>query len=86
MPDLGVFGWIFVGLLAGAIAGAFLPGERRYGCLGTMVVGILGGLVGGWLWTEALNQDPANGLLGAIVVAVLGSLIVLALIRGISRD
>jgi uncharacterized membrane protein YeaQ/YmgE (transglycosylase-associated protein family) len=85
MPDLGFFGWIIVGLIAGAIAGAFLPTDRRYGCIGTMVVGILGGIVGGWLWTEVLDQSPANGLLGAIVVAVLGSLLVLALIRGVSR-
>jgi uncharacterized membrane protein YeaQ/YmgE (transglycosylase-associated protein family) len=85
MPDLGFFGWIIVGLIAGAIAGAFLPTDRRYGCIGTMVVGILGGIVGGWAWTEVLGQSPANGLLGAIVVAVLGSLLVLALIRGVSR-
>jgi len=38
MPDLGIFGWIIIGLLAGAIAGAFVPGRQRYGCLGTMAI------------------------------------------------
>lgn len=86
MPDLGFFGWIIVGLVAGAVAGAFLPTDRRYGCIGTMAVGILGGLIGGWLWVEVLNQPRAQGLLGAIVVAVIGSVIVLAMVRGISRN
>ena len=62
MPDLGIFGWIIIGLLAGALAGAFVPGRQRYGCLGTMAIGIIGGLVGGWLWVNVLNQDPASGL------------------------
>jgi uncharacterized membrane protein YeaQ/YmgE (transglycosylase-associated protein family) len=86
MPDLGVFGWIIVGLLAGAIAGAFVPGERRQGCLGTILIGILGGLLGGWIWTEVLDQSPASGWLGATVVAVLGSILVLAIMRGLRRD
>ncbi len=86
MPDLGFFGWIIVGFVAGAVAGAFLPSDRRYGCIGTMAVGILGGIIGGWLWVDVLNQPRPQGLLGAIVVAVIGSVIVLALVRGIRRD
>ena len=86
MPDLGIFGWIIVGLIAGAIAGAFVPGDRRYGCLGTMLIGILGGIIGGWLWVEVLDQSPASGLLGAIVVAVIGSILVLVLMRGLRRE
>lgn len=86
MPDLGPFGWIIVGLIAGAVAGAFLPGDRRYGCLGTMLIGIIGGIIGGWLWTEVLGQSPATGWLGAIVVATLGAILVLLVIRGIRRD
>jgi uncharacterized membrane protein YeaQ/YmgE (transglycosylase-associated protein family) len=86
MPDLGIFGWIIVGLIAGAIAGAFVPGDRRYGCLGTMLIGILGGIIGGWLWVEVLDQNAASGLLGAIVVAVIGSILVLVLMRGLRRE
>lgn len=85
MPDLGIFGWIIVGWIAGAIAGAFVPGDKRYGCIGTMLIGIIGGLIGGWLWTEALGQDPATGWLGAIVVAAIGAILVLVVFRGIRR-
>lgn len=85
MPDLGVLGWILVGLLAGAIAGAFV-GNRGLGCLGTMLVGVFGGLIGGWIWVEILNQPAASGLLGATVVATAGSVLVLLLMRALRRD
>ena len=81
MPDLGIFGWILVGLLAGAMAGFFVPGRERYGCLGTTLIGILGGILGGWIWTSLLGQDRASGLLGALLIAILGSAIVLLALR-----
>ncbi|HEX5039112.1 MAG TPA: GlsB/YeaQ/YmgE family stress response membrane protein [Candidatus Limnocylindria bacterium] len=86
MPDLGFFGWIIVGLIAGAIAGAFVPGRQRYGCLGTLLIGILGGILGGFLWVNVLDQPTATGWLGAIVVATLGSILVVLVLRGVSRD
>jgi uncharacterized membrane protein YeaQ/YmgE (transglycosylase-associated protein family) len=86
MPDLGIFGWIIVGLIAGALAGAFVPGRQRYGCIGTMLIGIIGGFLGGWLWTEILDQDPATGWLGAIVVATIGAILVVLVLRGVNRD
>lgn len=86
MPDLGIFGWIIIGLLAGAIAGFFVPGRERMGCIGTMLVGIVGGLLGGFLWVNVLNQNEASGWLGALIIAVLGSIIVLFVIRGTRRE
>jgi uncharacterized membrane protein YeaQ/YmgE (transglycosylase-associated protein family) len=86
VPDLGFFGWIIVGLIAGAIAGVFVPGRQRFGCLGTMLIGILGGILGGFLWVNVLNQPAATGWLGAIVVATLGSILVILVLRAISGD
>lgn len=86
MPDLGIFGWIIIGLIAGALAGMFVPGRQRYGCLGTMLIGIVGGLLGGWLWENVLGFGEASGWLGAIVIATLGSVLVLLLIRAMSRE
>ena len=85
MPDLGIFGWIIIGLLAGAIAGFFVPGRERMGCIGTMLVGIVGGLLGGFLWTNVLNQNEASGWLGALVIAVIGSILVLVVLRAMRR-
>ena len=84
--DLGIFGWIIVGLLAGALAGFFVPGRERYGCLGTMLIGIAGGLLGGFLWVNVLNQDAASGWLGALVIATLGAVIVLLILRAMRRN
>jgi uncharacterized membrane protein YeaQ/YmgE (transglycosylase-associated protein family) len=81
MPDLGIVGWIIVGLLAGAMAGWFVPGRETYGCLGTTIIGIIGGLIGGWFWTQVLHQEPAGGLLGALLIAILGSAVVLLVLR-----
>jgi uncharacterized membrane protein YeaQ/YmgE (transglycosylase-associated protein family) len=87
MPDLGIFGWIIVGLLAGAIAGAFVPGRQRYGCLGTLLIGVAGGLIGGWLWVNVLGQDEASGWLGALVIATAGAALVILVLRAMSsRD
>jgi len=82
MPEgLNPFVWILIGLIAGAMAGWFVPGRERMGCIGTTVVGIIGGLLGGWLWTGLLGQDAAGGILGAIVLAILGAALVLLGLR-----
>jgi uncharacterized membrane protein YeaQ/YmgE (transglycosylase-associated protein family) len=82
MPDLGVFGWIVLGLLAGAISGWFVGTKTVQGCLPTIVVGILGGVVGGWLATQ-INNSPTSGFLGALAFAILGSIIVRLVLRAL---
>ena len=85
MGDLGIFGWIIIGLLAGALAGFFVPGRERTGCIGTMLIGILGGIIGGFLWTNVLDQGEASGWLGALVIATIGSILVLVVLRALRR-
>jgi uncharacterized membrane protein YeaQ/YmgE (transglycosylase-associated protein family) len=46
-----------------------------------MLIGVAGGLVGGWIWTELLDQNQAGGFFGALLIAVLGSAVVLLLLR-----
>jgi uncharacterized membrane protein YeaQ/YmgE (transglycosylase-associated protein family) len=85
MPEnLNPLAWIVIGLIAGAVAGWFVPGRERNGCLGTTVIGIVGGLLGGWIWTGLLGQNQAGGFLGALLIAILGSAIVLLVIRTLS--
>lgn len=84
MPEgLNVLSWIVIGLLAGAMAGWFVPGRDRSGCVGTTLIGVAGGLLGGWVWTELLGQDQAGGFLGALLIAVLGSALVLLVLRAL---
>ena len=49
------------------------------GCIGTTIIGIVGGLLGGWIWTDLLGQNQAGGFLGALLIAILGSALVLLL-------
>jgi uncharacterized membrane protein YeaQ/YmgE (transglycosylase-associated protein family) len=83
--DLGFFGWIIIGLLAGALAGFFVPGRERMGCIGTMLVGIIGGFIGGFLWVNVLGQGEASGWLGALVIATIGSILILVVLRSMKR-
>jgi uncharacterized membrane protein YeaQ/YmgE (transglycosylase-associated protein family) len=84
VPDLGLLGWIVVGLIAGALSGALVGGRTARGCLPNIVIGIVGGVVGGWL-AEQLGFGPTNGLIAAIVVATLGSILV-RLVLGAVED
>jgi uncharacterized membrane protein YeaQ/YmgE (transglycosylase-associated protein family) len=70
--------WIILGLLAGAIAKFFLPGKDPGGCVVTMVIGIVGALLGGWLST-LLGFGGLSGHLDwrNLVIAVLGSVVLL---------
>ena len=52
---VGVFGWIFVGFVAGVLA-KLVTGQDRPGCFGTIVVGILGGLLGGAIFSAAGDE------------------------------
>ena len=73
---MGIIGWIIIGLVAGAIARWIMPGPDPMGWLGTIVLGIVGSLVGG----TVLNLLTGGGLeLGAagILGSILGALVVL---------
>jgi uncharacterized membrane protein YeaQ/YmgE (transglycosylase-associated protein family) len=84
MPGFDLIGWILIGLLAGSISGWFVGTKTVQGCLPTMVVGIIGGVVGGWLARE-LNGQPASGFLGALVFATLGSIVVRLVLRALEN-
>ena len=81
MPDLGILGWIFVGLISGALVG----GRTARGCLPNIVVGIVGGIVGGFL-AEQMGFGATNGLIAAIVVATLGSILVRLVLNAMDRN
>lgn len=86
--EMGIIAWIVVGLIAGALAKMLMPGAEGepHGWLGTMILGIVGAVVGGWVWNLAFNRDGANGInIGSIVVSVVGACIVLGVYRLLKR-
>jgi uncharacterized membrane protein YeaQ/YmgE (transglycosylase-associated protein family) len=70
------FAWIVVGFLAGVLA-KLVTGQDRPGCLGTIVVGILGGLLGGALFSAAGGEGINDFSLYSLLVAFVGATILL---------
>jgi uncharacterized membrane protein YeaQ/YmgE (transglycosylase-associated protein family) len=80
--------YIIVGLLAGVLAKMVMPGTRNEpsGFLGTILLGIVGAVVGGWTWSLLFGGAGATGVnIASIFVALLGSCIVIGLLRLFSR-
>ena len=83
---MGFIAWIFLGLFAGLIARALVPGRTEPGgCFGTMAIGILGALLGGFIAT-ALDIGKLGHFfdIGTWLIAIGGSVVLLLLIRAIS--
>lgn len=69
---------LIIGLIAGAIAKLIMPGEDPGGCIITMLLGVAGAFVGGWLFrTLGFGGEGPAGLIGAVI----GALILLAIYR-----
>ena len=84
---MGVIAWIFLGLFAGTIARAVVPGRTEPGgCVGTTAVGILGALIGGFI-ASALGIGDIDDFfdLGTWLIAIAGSVLLILAIRAISR-
>jgi uncharacterized membrane protein YeaQ/YmgE (transglycosylase-associated protein family) len=75
---MGILGWIVLGLIAGAIAKAILPGRQRGGWLVTLLLGVVGALLGGFLGSAILNVGLGSFFeIRTWLLAIGGSLIVL---------
>lgn len=70
--------FLVVGLIAGWLAGTIMKGSG-FGIVGDLVVGVLGAVLGGWLFS--LLGITTWGLLGSILVALCGALVLLWLVR-----
>ena len=85
-----LIGWIIFGLIAGLIAKAIMPGRDPGGAIITMLLGIAGAVIGGFLGRTLLGYgNAANdagdisqpGFLMSLVLAVIGAIVLLALYR-----
>lgn len=83
---MGILTWILVGLVAGVLAKIAMPGPDPGGIILTIVVGILGAIIGGLIINNLLGGPAVTGFnLPSILVATLGSFILLALYRFVTR-
>jgi uncharacterized membrane protein YeaQ/YmgE (transglycosylase-associated protein family) len=79
---MGILGWIVLGLIAGAIAKLIMPGDDPGGIIVTMLLGIIGAVLGGFLGSRIFGiglQTFWN--LQTWIVAIIGSLIILGIYR-----
>ena len=76
---MGIIGWILLGLFAGLIAKAIMPGAERIGFIVTTLLGIGGALLGGFLATALGFGDPIDEFfdLSTWLAAIVGALIIL---------
>lgn len=80
MENYGILGWIVIGGLAGAIAKLLMPGKDPGGCIITVLLGIAGALVAGWLG-RAIGWYGPNNQGAGFVAAIVGAFILLLIYR-----
>lgn len=74
---MGILTWIIFGLIAGALAKFIMPGNQAMGWLMTIILGIVGAFVGGWVGTLLGLGTVDSFSIGSMALAVVGALIVL---------
>ena len=83
---MSILSWIVVGLIAGWLAGKVMKGGG-YGLIGDIVVGVIGGVLGGWIASYFFHVgDPMSGInLPSILIAFLGAVLLLFVLRLVTR-
>jgi uncharacterized membrane protein YeaQ/YmgE (transglycosylase-associated protein family) len=80
---MGIIAFIILGLLAGVIAKALLPGDDPGGLIITTIIGVVGALLGGFLAGALFNADPMDEFfdISSWLTAIVGALILLVIYR-----
>jgi len=80
---MGIFAWIILGLIAGAIAKLILPGKQGGGWIVTLLLGVVGALLGGWLGSVLFNAPLEDFWSIQTWLLAIGGAIVVLLIWGL---
>jgi len=80
---MGFVWFILIGLAAGWVAGQLMKGSG-FGVVGDIIVGVIGALLGGFLF-RTLGVSAGGGLLGSLIVATIGAVVLLFLLRLIKK-
>ena len=85
---MGIIAFLLLGLLAGAVAKALLPGDDPGGIVVTMIIGVVGALLGGFLAGLLFDVDPVDEFfsLSTWLAAIIGSIILLLLYRAVAGN
>ncbi len=82
---MGIIAFIILGLLAGAIAKAIMPGDDPGGIIVTTIIGVVGALLGGFLASALFGAHPLDDFfdVSTWLTAIVGSIILLAIYRAV---
>jgi uncharacterized membrane protein YeaQ/YmgE (transglycosylase-associated protein family) len=85
---MGIIGWIILGLLAGLIAKAILPGDDPGGIIVTTIIGILGALGGGFIAQAIGFGDPIDEFfdVSTWLAAIIGAIVLLLIWRAVTGE
>ena len=79
--QMGILAWIVIGLIAGALAKLIMPGDDPGGIIVTILIGIVGAFVGGFVVNLFGGAGVSGFNIWSILVATLGAIILLAIYR-----
>lgn len=82
---MGILSWIIFGLIAGALAKVIMPGNDPGGFIITILLGIAGAIVGGFIGTTLGFGDVTGFNFGSFFIAILGAIILLVLYQFLRR-
>jgi uncharacterized membrane protein YeaQ/YmgE (transglycosylase-associated protein family) len=83
---VGILGWIVLGLIAGAIAKAILPGRQGGGWIATLILGVVGALLGGFIGSAVFGIGLEEfWSLQTWIVAIVGAIVVLLIYGLVTR-
>nr|WP_298250879.1 GlsB/YeaQ/YmgE family stress response membrane protein [uncultured Halomonas sp.] len=82
---MGILAWILFGLIAGVLAKWIMPGKDPGGIIVTILLGIGGAFVGGWLGSMVGMGSMGSFSLGSFITAILGALVLLGAYRMIKK-
>ena len=68
---LTILYFIIVGLIVGALARLLMPGRDPIGILGTIILGIVGAIIGGYVWQAIFGPNKGVSWIGSVIVAMI---------------
>jgi len=83
---MGILSWLVMGLIAGVLAKFIMPGKDPGGIIVTILIGIAGAFVGGFISSKFLGYGSVSGFnLNSLLIAVGGAVVLLAVFRLIKK-
>ena len=79
MENYGIIGWIIIGGIAGGIAKLLMPGKDPGGCIVTVLLGVAGALLAGWIGRSVGWYETSEG--AGFIAAIVGAFIILFIYR-----